>query len=90
VKDIQLLKYRNLAEIEPLRKTDLKLYILKRQTTFDMAEMTMLSVLEEGHLPKYKMREQVRLFSRQNHADILRKQGRSDEEIELSFADFNF
>ncbi len=90
VKDIQILKYQNLAQIEPLRTTDLKLYIAKRQTTYDMAEMTMLQVLEEGHLEKYKAREQARLFKRQNHTDILRKQGLSDEAIERSYADFEF
>lgn len=90
VKDIQILKYQNLAQIEPLRKTDLKLYIAKRQTTYDMAEMTMLQVLEDGHLEKYKAREQARLFKRQNHTDILRKQGLNDDEIERSYANFEF
>lgn len=90
VKDIQILKYQNLAQIESLRKTDLKLYIAKRQTTYDMAEVTMLQVLEDAHLEKYKARELARLFKRQNHTDILRKQGLNDDEIERSYADFEF
>lgn len=81
VQEIQARKFRNLAEIEPLKSSDNELYLKKRQGVLKGANASLKRLLNEQQLVIFKEQE---VAERKRQSDIikaLKAKGASKEEI---------
>ena len=78
---IQKTKYQNLADIEPLKAQEPDKYVLKRLSSFEIANTDFRNLLDERQLKIFKQKDAERTAKYQNIVSVLKKTGYSDEDI---------
>ena len=78
---IQKTKYQNLADIEPLKAQEPDKYVLKRLSSFEIANTEFRNLLDERQMKIFKQKEAERSAKYENIVSAMKKTGYSDEDI---------
>jgi hypothetical protein len=79
--EIQKTKYQNLADIEPLKTQEPDKYVLKRLSSFEIANTEFRNLLDERQMKIFKQKEAERAAKYDNIVSAMKKTGYSDEDI---------
>lgn len=87
---IQEAKYRNLADIEPLKTQNKDVYVQKRLSSFDIANTEFMTLLDARQLKIFKQKEIERSAKYENIVSVMKKTGYSDEVIQQKLMETEF
>ena len=87
---IQQAKYRNFADIAPIKGLNSTLYVQKRLAAMDIAENELAMQLDNGQMKIFKQQQTVRAGKLESITAVMKKEGATENAIRQRLADADF